>query len=106
MGTLFTIIAIVFGLLQIILFFKIWQMTNDVSRIKNILESVSKNSKNDNIQKEVNMFSDGDSVINVKTEKIMIIKGFDTRSKKYHCYSESGIYEGDYKENELDAYDI
>lgn len=33
-----SIIVIVFGVLQIILFFKVWGMTNDVRKIKNILE--------------------------------------------------------------------
>lgn len=33
-----SIIIIVFGALQIILFFKVWGMTNDVRKIKNILE--------------------------------------------------------------------
>lgn len=35
---LVSIIIIVFGILQIILFFKIWGMTNDVREIKNMLE--------------------------------------------------------------------
>lgn len=37
MDTLFivlTIIGLIFGILQIILFFKIWGMTNDVKKIK------------------------------------------------------------------------
>lgn len=33
-----SIIIIVFGILQIILFFKIWGMTNNVSEIKNMME--------------------------------------------------------------------
>ena len=33
-----SIIIIVFGILQIILFFKLWGMTNDVNRIKNMLD--------------------------------------------------------------------
>lgn len=33
-----SIVIIIFGLLQIILFFKIWKMTNDVNEIKNIIE--------------------------------------------------------------------
>ena len=36
---LVSIIAIVFGVLQIILFFKIWGMTNDVKNILNVLNS-------------------------------------------------------------------
>lgn len=37
MNTLFSIILIVCGILQIILFFKLWEMTNDVREIKKYL---------------------------------------------------------------------
>lgn len=33
-----SIVMIVFGILQIILFFKIWGMTNDISRIRRVIE--------------------------------------------------------------------
>ena len=33
-----SIIIIVFGILQIILFFKLWGMTNNVSEMKNMME--------------------------------------------------------------------
>lgn len=33
------LVMIVFGVLQIILFFKLWGMTNDVSKIKDLLET-------------------------------------------------------------------
>ena len=37
--TLFvSIVIIVFGILQIVLFFKIWKMTNDINEIKNLIE--------------------------------------------------------------------
>lgn len=37
--TLFvSIVIIVFGILQIILFFKVWGMTNDIKEIKNLIE--------------------------------------------------------------------
>ena len=35
MATIAVIVAMVFGILQIILFFKIWAMTNDIRKIKN-----------------------------------------------------------------------
>ena len=35
MNTVLSIIIVVFGILQIILFFKIWGMTNDVRAIRN-----------------------------------------------------------------------
>lgn len=37
-STLLAIILLVFGILQIILFFKLWGMTNDVNRILQILK--------------------------------------------------------------------
>lgn len=37
--TFISIIFIVFGILQIILFFKMWGMTNNISRITRLLES-------------------------------------------------------------------
>lgn len=33
-----SIVMLVFGILQIILFFKIWGMTNDISRIRSVIE--------------------------------------------------------------------
>lgn len=39
-----SLIIIVFGVLQIILFFKLWIMTNDVAEIKNFLKSTAPNS--------------------------------------------------------------
>lgn len=37
-----SIIIIVFGILQIILFFKVWGMTNNVSEMKNMMEQFLK----------------------------------------------------------------
>lgn len=37
METFMAIVFLVFGILQIILFFKVWGMTNDVKKIKNKL---------------------------------------------------------------------
>lgn len=41
-----SIIIIVFGILQIILFFKIWSMTDNVSSIKNMIELYLKENHN------------------------------------------------------------
>lgn len=43
---LVSIIIIVFGILQIILFFKIWEMTNDVKKIR---KAISPNKSEDSI---------------------------------------------------------
>lgn len=41
---LFAILLIIFGILQIILFFKLWIMTNDVAEIKNFLKGTASNN--------------------------------------------------------------
>lgn len=38
MGILLSIVLFVFGILQIILFFKIWGMTNDIEKIREIIQ--------------------------------------------------------------------
>ena len=45
-----SIIVAIFGVLQIILFFKIWGMTNDVKNILNILNS--KDTRDSNLPKK------------------------------------------------------
>ena len=39
------VVCLIFGILQIILFFKIWGMTNNVKRILNIFEEVTKEKR-------------------------------------------------------------
>lgn len=57
-GIFYIIFSIVFAVLSIILFFKIWDMTNDVSRIREILEKKENTDlsveTNDN-KKEINL---------------------------------------------------
>ena len=40
--TVFNIVLIIFGILQIILFFKIWGLTNNVRRMLDIIEDVTR----------------------------------------------------------------
>ena len=51
MEIILSIVLIIFGILQIILFFKIWKMTDDVSQIKDLLERSNNTKKH---QKKVN----------------------------------------------------
>ena len=96
---LVSIIIIVFGVLQIILFFKLWGMTNDIRAIKNkyinnIVESTISTSSN-RLQYGV-----GDLVVNVKNDKQMRIK--EIKGEKYSCYSNNGMsFEGDFLESEI-----
>lgn len=71
-----SIIIIAFGILQIILFFKVWGMTNDVRKIKNILELNIKQQQ-DTLNHNPNIdpsFSVGEVVIYKKTQEKFIIK--------------------------------
>ena len=46
MTTLLTVLFIIFGILQIILFFKLWVMTNDISKLRDHFFPVSDFSYN------------------------------------------------------------
>lgn len=109
------IVALVFGVLQIILFFKLWGMTNDIKEIKEkYLSSEDQSIKfiqkvdNEPIDKtEPDLpqfdgfkFKQNDHVVNLKTEKQMRVK--DIKDGKYCCYSQGGmVHEGDFDESEL-----
>lgn len=99
------IIVIVFGFLQIILFFKLWGMTNDIKEIKNkYLESFSKNIENKLTTKnnsEVKI-EEGALVVDVKTGKQMRSKEYNPTTGKYSCYTNGGtVYAGDFDESEI-----
>lgn len=57
-----SIVVIVFGVLQIILFFKLWGMTNNISEMKNIMELFMKkdfqNSDNHNLKENISPVSE------------------------------------------------
>ena len=119
METLLAIIFIVFGVLQIILFFKIWGMTNNVRDIKEMYESereahyrnLNRITPNPENQKgsdlSISKFSVGDLVVHIKTGKQMRIKNINADSvhsnnDTYSCYSGGGTYyEGDFLVSEI-----
>ena len=71
-----SIIIIASGILQIVLLFKVWGMTNDVRKIKNILELNIKQQQ-DTLNHNTNIapsFSVGEVVIYKKTQEKFIIK--------------------------------
>jgi malonyl CoA-acyl carrier protein transacylase len=43
MSELISIVLFIFGILQIILFFKLWGMTNDVSKMRKLMEAQDEN---------------------------------------------------------------
>lgn len=96
METLLAIIFIVFGVLQIILFFKIWGMTDDIREIKNkyINHRSSDSSSNQ-------LFKERDAVIEIKTNRQMVVRKYDPKIEKYICYSDKGFFEGSFSESEI-----
>lgn len=97
---LFTVFMLLFGILQIILLFKIWGMTNDVREIRdkyldgNIQQSVEPQNKS-NLKYELN-----ELVVDLKTGRQMRIKEF--KDNKYSCYINSGAtFVGDFDESEI-----
>lgn len=95
-----SIIIIVFGILQIILFFKLWGMTNDVSKIRDLLESKSikaqvtkdcpdTNSQESNIEAP-NDISVGDEVVRLSDRKRMIVDSIENGK----CFCKASAIEG------------
>lgn len=102
--TLFiSVIFFICGILQIILFFKIWGMTNNVYEIKNLIESSvkEKHVKSVKVAPECNNFVPGDIVVYEKTrERFKIIKNVD--ENRYDCEAiEGGTH---YILNSIDLY--
>lgn len=67
----FAIIVIAAAVLQIILFFKVWMMTNDVSRLKEMMEEEKEKSIDYNVEIKTFFFSG-----NVKSAKELIYRKF------------------------------
>lgn len=97
-----SIVAIIFGILQIILFFKLWGMTNNISKITNILESKLTNDlshqkqsidnsytkdnpkiQENNPNKSHNDINIGDNVIRLLDGKKMVVDSIE--NGKYFC---------------------
>lgn len=98
-------ILLIFGILQIALFFKIWAMTNNVKEMLLILKkrSISDETSKESISSDKNkyLFSVGDLVIRKLDKKQMRVKSI-TPEGKFSCYSNGGvIHEGDFESSEI-----
>ncbi len=95
-----SIVLIIFGILCIILFFKIWGMTNNVKDIKRLL-GLLENSEETKRNKSRSKFSIGDMVTAESYNGIMeIIDIYNDGS--YNCIDvKSNEIVGVFKENEL-----
>lgn len=98
--TILALIFLVFGILQIILFFKIWGMTNNIDRIKDLLEKLSISTDYDNsMSTDSSELSVGDTVVRIDGEEQFKIIGIDDNGM-YSC-SKAGIPIGSFKRSEL-----
>lgn len=109
------LVMIVFGILQIILFFKLWGMTNDIRDIKNKYlnaesqhcevsepnHSASVNETKDEPKHYLELrFQPGDLVVLKTTGKQMRVK--DVIDGKFSCYSQNGmVHDGIFNESEI-----
>lgn len=99
MDLILSVILIVFGVLQIMLFFKIWGMTNDVRKIKEkylggIIQKDIVSQKNIvEINPEINnsLYNIGDRVIILKTGKEATINSIDSDNDLYECHFGGGF---------------
>lgn len=98
METLLAIIFIVFGILQIILFFKLWGMTNDVRALKNIFES-----KNQAISEKEPSIGELSLVVLKETGKQMRVKEV-LPNNKVRCIA-GGVVIGDFNQSEIILFD-
>lgn len=95
-----SVVLLVFAVLQIILFFKIWGMTNDIKNIRSsLLEAIETYNINKRSVVESSSFSVGDLVVD-KNDKQMRIK--EISNGKYACYTHGGThFEGLYEESDI-----
>lgn len=97
---LVSIIFVVFAILQIILFFKIWGMTNDVRVIKESLLARTREESPNREKVVSSSFSIGALVVDNAKGKQMRVK--EIKDGKYACYSNGGItFEGLFDESEI-----
>ena len=99
MGTFFGFIAALFAVLQIVLFFKIWGMTNEIK--EKYLSSTDPKKSVSLSNNQPTEFSIGELVVEIKTNKQMRIKEI-TQDGKYSCYTGGGAsHEGDFTAAEI-----
>lgn len=99
MDILLTIVGVIFAILQIILFFKLWGMTNDVRDIKNKYFSYNLQETDNVIEDDSEASLDGKLVVNLATNKQMRVNGI-TNEGKYKCYT-GGVHVGDFDRSEI-----
>lgn len=99
-----SIVIIVFGVLQIILFFKLWGMTNNVAKLTQIAKEMISDKQIGHVGKSIDSdIKKEDLVVELKTERQMRIANI-TNDGKYEC-KVSGKIVGAFCRNEIELFD-
>ena len=109
--TFISIIFSVFGILQIILFFKVWGMTNNVSEMKNMMELFLRKdfqAKDGKISQNTKFESDikiEDLVVELKNERQLKVVDI-TDNGEFECTIPGGISPvGIFNRNEIELFE-
>ena len=98
-----SIVLFLFGILQIILFFKIWGMTNDVSKIREILANFSQfgtNKTSKEVVEEKATIEVDDYVMEIKSQKEFRVKRVIDKNK-FECIERYGAVIYTFKKDEI-----
>ena len=86
LGVVFWLIVLVMSILNIILFFKIWIMTDDVNDIKRIMQG-------ETVIQEVDVVSNNDGTV---SQEVDVVSNNDGTTKKELRFQEHNKEEGDW----------
>ena len=99
-----SIVLLVFGVLQIILFFKLWGMTNNVSQMKNIMEDYLSQIDQGKERNNTDVIQKGSIVVRLKDEKqlrVLQVNGYT-----FVCRPLEGGDSASYGKNEIELFDV
>ena len=103
MDVLLSIVLLVFGILQVILFFKIWGMTNNVCKIRELMENYSQNNTNNSskeVVEECDNIEVNDFVMEIKSQKEFKVKQI-IGENKFECIERYGCVIYTFKKDEI-----
>ena len=104
MTGILSIILLVFGVLQIILFFKLWGMTNDVRSIRAMMEKRLSAEVKDNGSTAPGIIQEGNLVVRLKDEVQMRVVRKDGYT--YVCRPLGGGDSASYGKDEIELYNV
>lgn len=108
MNILLQIVAGIFAVLQIILFFKLWGATNDIRAIKNVMlqkDSASNDQAAPLVDDNIRV---GSIIVEIKTEKQMKVISVENENgiNKYICSNNNGITIQKLDRVEIELFDV